>query len=166
MTISDKYPEPVRPQSPPRLNAHNRPAREHAAPALFRLLTESALYRAAFSACGVALGIVDARAPRPQLVQVNRAFERLFGLHGSEACRHSVAALLLNGDVALERRLFTDSAARDWVMIERREGSVTVEITIDPLRDTAGQLTHWTVSCAALREPFHLQASGALAIHA
>lgn len=172
MTISYKYlgsrhPEPLFALAVPRLGPSNRPAREIAAPALFRLLSESALYRAAFSACGVALGIVDARLPRPQLVQVNQAFERFFGLHGSDACRHSVAALLLNGDVALERRLFVDVPTREWVMIQPLEGDcVAVEITIDPLRDSAGQLTHWAVSFAASRERTRLRESEALAAQA
>lgn len=127
--------------------------REHAAPALFRLLSESALYRAVFSACGVPLGIVDARAPRPQLVQVNRAFERCFGYHGSEACRYSVAALLLNGDVGLERRLFTEHAARTDVAIKRRDGATLhMVVTIDPLLDLDGKLTHWAVSFAQAAE--------------
>lgn len=132
--------------------ASARAAREQAAPALFRLLSESALYRSLFSACGVALGIVEARSPRPVFIQVNRAFERSFACQQSEACRNPVATLLLNGDIALERRLFGETAARAQIRATQRDGSaVPIDMTIDPLRDCDGRVTHWAVAFLAER---------------
>ena len=56
-----------------------------AAPALYRLLTDSALSRAALGACGIPLAILDARIPARSVTYVNPAFETFFGVRAS-AC--------------------------------------------------------------------------------
>ena len=55
------------------------PASQEAAPALFRLLSDSALYRAAMTASRVPLAVLDAGRGGLPYVFVNPAFERLSG---------------------------------------------------------------------------------------
>jgi PAS domain S-box-containing protein len=133
---------------------HGGPAlrRDQAAPALFSLLAESALYRAAYAACGVAMGIVDARLERPQFISVNREFERLLGFHGSDACRYPVVALLLDGNNALAATVFRSEPTREEVEVRRRDGSrLTVALACTPLHDAAGSHTHWAVALSSAR---------------
>ena len=77
MTLPDK----VR-RLPP--SGHSVCARREAAPALFRLLADSALSRAALSACGLPLALVEADAPGCPVTYVHAAFVSLFGYRESE----------------------------------------------------------------------------------
>ena len=76
----------------------SRPAgrRPEVAPALFRLLAESALSRAALDACGVPLVLVDAAAEGNAISYVNRAFEAFFGYRAAEALGRPAANLLFS----------------------------------------------------------------------
>src|SRR6185295_9567834 len=82
------------------------------APALFRLLSDSALSRAALGACGVPVALLDANAKAHTFTYVNCAFEAFFGYSESEAVGRSLAKLLFHGDDALVQRLLADSPRR------------------------------------------------------
>src|ERR1700675_2262039 len=82
------------------------------APALFRLLSDSALSRAALGACGVPVPPLDAAANNHGFTYVNAAFEAFFGYRESEALGRSVAALLFRDDEALLQRLLAESPRR------------------------------------------------------
>ncbi len=124
--------------------------RDQAAPALFSLLSESALYRAAYAACGVAMGIADSRLERPQFISVNREFERLLGFHATEACRYPVAALILEGDNAIAATVFRNVPTRREIEVRRRDGSrLTVALACTPLHDASGNHTHWAVALSS-----------------
>src|SRR3989442_13774961 len=87
----------------------NRMARPEAAPALFRLLSDSALSRAALGACGFPLALLDA-APSARIVTyVNPAFEKFFGFDEREAAGPPLAALLFRGDEALLQRVLSEA---------------------------------------------------------
>lgn len=72
----------------------HRAKRIEAAPALFRLLSDSALSRAALGACGFPLAIVDASAPTRPVSHANAAFEGFFGYKPGESLGRPLAALL------------------------------------------------------------------------
>ena len=74
------------------MTAVNQRARTEPAPALFRLLSDSALSRAALGACGIPLAILDAAAPARSVTYVNPAFEGFFGFHPGEALGRPLAA--------------------------------------------------------------------------
>ncbi|HZN86943.1 MAG TPA: hypothetical protein VFB53_09190, partial [Burkholderiales bacterium] len=61
---------------PERQTAGRRP---EIAPALFRLLAEAALSRAALDACGLPVALADAADASRPLSYVNQAFEAFFG---------------------------------------------------------------------------------------
>ena len=70
MTVPDKLPNGRQP-----------------APALARLLSDSALSRAALAACGFPVALADAAAKGRPLTYVNPAFETYFGYRAEEAAR-------------------------------------------------------------------------------
>jgi len=84
-------------------------ARLEAAPALFRLLSDSALSRAALGACGFPLALLDAAPSARVVTYVNPAFEKFFGFGEREAIGHSLAALLFRGDEALLQRVLSEA---------------------------------------------------------
>src|SRR5690348_16369454 len=90
----------------------SRPARPDSAPALSRLLAESALSRSALGACGVPLALVDAAAKARPVSYLNAAFEALFGYSEPDAVGRPLAALLFRNDEALVQRLLTESPKR------------------------------------------------------
>ena len=132
---------PARPGGP-------APARAEVAPALFRLLAESALARAALDACGQPLALVEAGAPAPTFCYVNRAFETFFGHPAAEALGRSAAALLFPDDLAAER-LFREPGTPLLLRARRKDGSpVHVEVTAGPVRGVDGRVTHWALAFA------------------
>src|SRR5258706_14169003 len=72
----------------------NRAARIDVAPALCRLLAQSALSRAALGSCGVPLVLLDAHAKGRPVTYVDAAFQALFGHQENEALGPSLASLL------------------------------------------------------------------------
>jgi PAS domain S-box-containing protein len=139
MTVADK----VR-----RLPPSGRPARARpeAAPALFRLLTDSALSRAALSACGLPLALVEADAPGCPVTYVNAAFETLFGYREAEVRGRGVVDLLFHGDEALAQRLFGEPASRWRLPAWSKDGAaLQIETAVGAVRSSDGRLTHWVL---------------------
>lgn len=149
-------------------SASNGPApgriRPQAAPALYRLLADSALYRAAFSACGFPLALVDAGHGQA-FVEVNPAFEGFFGYRAAEARGRAFAALILHGDASVAERLFDHGSSCWRLRAWRKDGAVLeVEVTAGAVRDTDGRLTHWMLGFADCGE--HARMRGRVATEA
>jgi PAS domain S-box-containing protein len=121
-----------------------------AAPALARLLEDSALSRAVFGACRVPLALVDAGR---RVAWVNPAFEDCFGWKQAESLGRALSALLFRGDEGLAQRLCADSGS-PWVLDAwAKDGRPKhVEVALGAIRRVDGQLTHWVLSFAELRD--------------
>jgi len=119
------------------------------APALSRLLSDSALSRAALGACGFPLAMLDARASARPVTYVNAAFEGFFGYEAGEALGRALAALLFQGDEPLVHRLLAESSSRWKLRAWAKDGAVRhVEITLGAVHNADGELTHWVVAFA------------------
>ena len=119
------------------------------APALYRLLTDSALSRAALGACGLPLAMLDARTGSRPLTYVNAAFEGFFGYRSAEALGRPLAALLFHGDEPLVQRLLAESSSRWKLKACGKDGAARhVEISFGAVHSADGQLTHWVVAFA------------------
>jgi PAS domain S-box-containing protein len=118
-----------------------------AAPALFRLLSDSALSRAALGACGVPLAILDASVVSRPVTYINPAFERFFGYRKSEVLGRSLAALIFHGDEPLLHRLLAESAASRWQLRSwGKDGALHhVELALGAVRSEEGRITHWVI---------------------
>jgi PAS domain S-box-containing protein len=126
-----------------------KPEAPEAAPALYRLLSDSALSRAALGACGFPLAMLDARIASRPLSYVNAAFEGFFGYRAGEALGRTLAALLFRGDEPLVHRLLAESSSRWKLRAWGKDGAVRhVEICFGALHGADGQLTHWVVAFA------------------
>ena len=133
--------------------AQRKPVRHagaaEAAPALYRLLSDSALSRAALGACGLPLAMLDARIASRPLSYVNAAFEGFFGYRAGDALGRTLAALLFRGDEPLVHRLLAESTSRWKLRAWGKDGAVRhVEITFGAVHSADGQLTHWVVAFA------------------
>jgi PAS domain S-box-containing protein len=118
-----------------------------AAPALYRLLTDSALSRAALGACGFPLAMLDAKAAARSITYVNAAFEGFFGYRTAEALGRPLAALLFHGDEPLVHRLLAESNSRWKLRAWGKDGAVRhIEIALGAVHGADGQLTHWVVA--------------------
>ena len=123
--------------------------RPEAAPALFRLLSDSALSRAALAACGFPLAMVDAAARTRPLTYINPAFEGFFGYRASEALGRPLSALLFKGDDALVHRLLAEPSSRWELTCWGKDGGTRyVELALGEVRSTEGRITHWVASFA------------------
>lgn len=141
--------------------------RAEVAPALFRLLAESALSRAALDACGMPVVLADAVAEAPPICYVNRAFESFFGYRAAEALGKPAATLLFT-DAGAGERLFREPETQVLLHAQRKDGSLAhVEVTVGAVRGVDGRVTHWVLAFSdrseleQLRE--RLNALGALA---
>jgi len=124
-----------------------KPEKPEAAPALYRLLTDSALSRAALGACGIPLAILDARIPARSITYVNPAFETFFGVRSSDALGHPLAKLLFKNDEPLVHRLLAEPSSRWKLRAWGKDGAVRhVEISLGGVHSADGQLTHWVVA--------------------
>jgi PAS domain S-box-containing protein len=124
-----------------------KPIRTQTAPALFRLLSDSSLSRAALGACGIPLALVNAAGPSRAITYVNPAFTAYFGFGESEAPGRPLAALLLRGDEALVNRLFADTAARWQFTAWSKDGAARhVELALGAVRSADGHLSHWVLA--------------------
>jgi PAS domain S-box-containing protein len=120
--------------------------RPEVAPALFRLLAESALSRAALDACGMPVVMVDAAAAARPISYVNRAFEGFFGYRAAEALGRPAAGLLFAEPQAAER-LFREPETQMLLRARRKDGSLAhVEVTVGAVRGVDGRVTHWVLS--------------------
>jgi PAS domain S-box-containing protein len=137
----------------------SRPGKPQAAPALFRLLSDSALSRAALGVCGVPVALLDANAKSRPLTYVNAAFESFFGYRESEALGRSLAALLFRGDETLAQRLLTESPKRWEIAAWSKDGDLRhVEAALGSLRGADGKLTHWVIAFSDRSEVERLRA--------
>lgn len=119
------------------------------APALSRLLSDSALSRAALGACGFPLAMLDARAGSRPVTYVNTAFEGFFGYGAGEALGRPLAALIFHGDEPLVHRLLAESSSRWKLRAWAKDGGVRhVELTLGAVKSAEGELTHWVVAFA------------------
>lgn len=120
--------------------------RPEVAPALFRLLAEAALSRAALDACGLPVALVDAAAPDRRFSYVNNAFESFFGFRAAEALGRPAPALLFSDLVAAER-LFREPAVQMQLRAQRKDGSAAhVEVVVGAVRGVDGRVTHWVLA--------------------
>lgn len=137
---------------------HNK-SRPDAAPALYRLLADSALSRSALGACGVPVALVDAVARNRPLTYVNAAFEAFFGYREADALGRPLATLVFRSDDALVQRLLTEPPRRWELSAWGRDGETRpVEVTLGALRDVTGKLTHFVVAFADRGEVERLRA--------
>jgi PAS domain S-box-containing protein len=121
--------------------------RPDAAPALGRLLSESALSRAALGACGIPVAMLDATSPTRPITYVNAAFTAYFGWGEGEAIGRTLSALLLRGEEAALKNLFADVIARRELKAWAKDSAQRhIELTLGPVRDAGGKLTRWVVS--------------------
>jgi PAS domain S-box-containing protein len=125
----------------------NKAARAEAAPALFRLLSDSALSRAALGACGFPVAILDAAPNSRPVTYVNPAFEAYFGYVPGEAVGRSLAELVFRGDAALAHRLLAQPASHWKLRAWASDGSLRyVELALGAVRGAEGRITHWVAA--------------------
>ena len=141
------------------MKAPATPVRSQAAPALFRLLSDSALSRAALNACGVPLALLDATNAKHPVSYVNAAFAAYFGFGEAEAAGKSLAALILHGDEALLQRVLADSPAAWPLTAWRKDGeTLQAQLTLGGVRGADGRLTHWVLTFSDRAEVERLRA--------
>jgi PAS domain S-box-containing protein len=136
-----------------------KPGRPESAPALFRLLSDSALSRCALDACGAPLVLLNALLKSRPVCYINHAFEAFFGVREAEALGHSLAALLFRGDEALVQRMLTETSRR-WELTAHGKGGDLrhVEVALGAVRGVDGKLTHWVLTFADRGETERLRA--------
>jgi PAS domain S-box-containing protein len=133
------------------------PARKHAAPALFQLLADSSLSRAALNACGVPLALLE--VGKRTVTYVNAAFAAYFGFSEAEAFGKSIAALLLRGDEALAQRVLADCPSAWPLTAWRKDGAaLQLQLALGGVRGTDGRLTHWVLTFSDRTEVEQLRA--------
>lgn len=121
--------------------------RPEAAPALFRLLSESALSRAALGVCGFPVAVLEAGGAARKVTYINSAFAACFGWQEADAIGRPLAALLFRGDEAAVQRLLADPGSRWQLTAFGKDGAQRpVELTIGAVRSADGALTHWVFS--------------------
>jgi PAS domain S-box-containing protein len=129
------------------------------APALFRLLSDSALSRAALYSCGVPVALLDANAKTRPCTYVNAAFEAFFGYSESEMLGRSLAALLFRGDEPLVQRVLAESPRRWELTAWAKDGDLRpIEVALGGLRSAEGKLTHWVLAFSDRGEVEQLRA--------
>lgn len=125
----------------------NKVQRTQAAPALFRLLSESAVSRAALEACGFPLALLDATLPARPVTYINAAFVSYFGWNEADAVGRSPAKLLFRGDEAALQRLLADPGTRWHLQTSGKDGEPRdVELALGTVRSVDGKVTHWVLS--------------------
>lgn len=132
--------------------------RAQMAPALFRLLSECALTRAALGSCGQPVAILESGTKATPLVYCNSAFESLFGYAENEAAGKSLAALVFRGDETLLQRLL--EAPRRWEVTAWAKDGLErpVGVTVSAVRGIDGPVTHWVIGFSDRGEVEQLRA--------
>ena len=132
-------------------------ARSVPTPALARLLSDSALSRAALAACGFPIVLVDASAKGRPLTYVNPAFEAFFGYRADEALGRPVITLLFPEDEAAAG-MFNEAPTRLLMRGRRKDGApAEVELSIGMVHGVDGRLTHWVLAFADRGEIARMQ---------
>jgi len=125
----------------------NRTINADVTPALSRLLSDAALWRAALGACGAPVALLDASAGARPVTYVNPAFEHFFGYRRGEALGRSLAEILFQGDEPLVHRLLAAPDSRARLNAWSRDGAAhEVELSLGAVRSTEGRTTHWVVT--------------------
>jgi PAS domain S-box-containing protein len=120
--------------------------RPEVAPALFRLLAEAALSRAALDACGLPVAIADAASASHPLSYVNQAFESFFGYRAAEALGRPVLVLLAM-DPSCAEQLFREPAQTVLLRAQRKDCAlVHVQVSVGAVRGSDGRVTHWVLA--------------------
>jgi PAS domain S-box-containing protein len=142
MTVPDKLPNGSKPT---------------AAPALARLLADSALSRAALSALGFPVALADAAAKGKPLTYVNPSFESFFGYRADEVLGRPVITLLFpESDGAAS--MFNEAPARLQMRARRKDGEAAeVDLSIGMVHGVDGLLTHWVLAFADRGEIARMQ---------
>ena len=141
------------------MNLDSSYARPDVTAALSRLLSDSALWRAALGACPVPVAVLDAGSPERALSYANPAFEAFFGYRRTETQGRSLAALLFQGDEPLMHRLLAAPNSYWHVRARARDGSTRhVELAIGAVRNNEGRVTYWVLSFSDRSEAESLRA--------
>jgi PAS domain S-box-containing protein len=118
------------------------------APALARLLSDSALSRAALAACGFPVALSDAVAKGRPLTYVNPAFEAFFGYRAEEVLGRPAITLLFPQDESAAS-MFNDAPSRVTMRARCKDGtSADVELSIGMVHGVDGRTTHWVLAFA------------------
>ena len=134
-------------------------SRREAAPALYRLLAECAMARAALGACGFPIAILDAAAPARPVTYVNAAFESFFGCRPDDTVGRGLGAAVFRGDEALVHRMLAESNPRRTVKAWAKDGTPRpVELTLSAVRSAEGSITHWVLAFSDRTELERLRA--------
>lgn len=142
-----------------RAACNGRVKRQESAPALFRLLSDSVLSRAALASCGAAVAIVDAQDPRWPIAYLNPAFERLLGYRESEVCDQPLVSLIFKHEPEIEDRLLDAvHAPQELCAVHSSGARLDVEVVLGPVHDSGGQLTHWVMTLSDCSELARLRA--------
>ena len=133
------------------------PNGRHQAPALARLLADSALSRAALAACGFPVALSDAAAKGLPLTYVNPAFESFFGYRAEEVIGRPIITLLFPEDEGAAI-MFKDAPARLRMHARRKSGAAAeVDLSIGMVHGIDGRLTHWVLAFADRSEIARMQ---------
>ena len=133
------------------------PNGRHQAPALARLLADSALSRAALAACGFPVALSDAAAKGLPLTYVNPAFESFFGYRAEEVVGRPIITLLFPEDEGAAI-MFKDAPARLRMHARRKSGAAAeVDLSIGMVHGIDGRLTHWVLAFADRSEIARMQ---------
>jgi PAS domain S-box-containing protein len=141
-------------------NGHGAPIRRHdLAPALFRLLSDSAMSRAALASCGAAVAIVEAQGAGWPIAYLNPVFERLFGHLNVDVGGRALLSLIFRADPLVQDRLLEAvRAPHDVCAVHKNGMPLEVEIVLGPVHDSSGRLTHWVLTFADRTELARLRA--------
>jgi PAS domain S-box-containing protein len=140
MTLSDRAPN-----GKPQVQDGTRAV---AAPALARLLSDSALSRAALAACGFPVALSDAAAKGRPLTYVNSAFETFFGYRAEEVVGRPAITLLFPEDEGAAS-MFNEAPVRLQMRARRKDGcAAEVDLSIGMVHGVDGRLTHWVLAFA------------------
>ena len=127
------------------------------APALARLLSDSALSRAALAACGFPVALSDVSAKGRPLTYVNAAFESFFGYRADEVLGRPLITLLFPEDDAAAG-MFDEAPTRLQMRARRKDGGAAeVELSIGMVHGVDGRLTHWVLAFADRGEIARMQ---------
>jgi PAS domain S-box-containing protein len=133
------------------------PAGRPQAPALARLLADSALSRAALAACGFPVALADAVAMGHPVTYVNPAFEAFFGYRTQDVVSRPAITLLFPEDEAAAG-MFNEAPSRLHMRARRKDGNtVDVELSIGMVHGVDGRLTHWVLAFADRSEIARMQ---------
>jgi PAS domain S-box-containing protein len=115
---------------------------------LARLLSDSALSRAALAACGFPVALSDAVAKGRPLTYVNPAFENFFGYRAEEVLGRPAITLLFPEDEGAAS-MFNEAPVRLQMRARRKDGAAAeVELSIGMVHGVDGRMTHWVLAFA------------------